>query len=73
MTDTNHPTNPHHVALLISTKQAQALLSLGRTKTEELIKAGELDPIVRIGRRRAITMAALTAFIERHTASGKGK
>lgn len=50
--------------LLISVTEAAKLLSIGRNTAYDLIAAGRL-PSVKLGRRRLVSVAALTAWIAR--------
>lgn len=52
--------------LLLTVKDAQRVLRLGRTKIYALIGAGELDA-VHVGRARRITASSLRAFADRLT------
>jgi excisionase family DNA binding protein len=60
---------------LITPQEAAAMLGIGRTKTYDLIAAGQL-PSVRIGRCVRVPLAGLRAWIEAATSashSGKGE
>lgn len=52
---------------LLRVEEAAKYLSLGRSKTYELIQAGEL-PAVRIGRSVRVSTAGLKAWLARMTA-----
>jgi excisionase family DNA binding protein len=49
---------------LLSVRECGELLGIGRSKTYELISAGDLQ-VVRIGRRTLVPRAAALEFIER--------
>lgn len=55
--------------MLLKVEAAAKLLSLGRTKTYELITAGEL-PVIRVGRAVRVPVAALHQWIEDRTKQG---
>jgi excisionase family DNA binding protein len=51
-------------ALLVSVCEAARRLSIGRTRTFELLSTGELES-VRVGSRRLVPVSALETFVER--------
>lgn len=51
--------------LLLTVREAAALLAIGRTKLYELIEAGQLGT-VHIGRAVRVPRAELDAFVDRH-------
>jgi excisionase family DNA binding protein len=55
---------------LLRVEEAAAWLSLGRTKTYELVARGEL-PSVCIGRSRRVPVSALASFVERLAIDGR--
>ena len=55
---------PATPALLLSTTEAAAALSIGRSKLYELIAAGEIE-VVHIGRSSRVPVDAVHAFVER--------
>lgn len=48
--------------LLLTPEQAAERLGIGRTKTYELIRAGELES-VKVGRLRRVPVDALAAYV----------
>jgi excisionase family DNA binding protein len=56
------------VPLLLRIAQAQQLIGLGRTKTYELVEAGEI-PSIRVGRSRLIRYSALIQWIQKKLTS----
>jgi excisionase family DNA binding protein len=52
------------LVLLLSVEEAGRALGLGRSKTYELIAAGDLE-VVHIGRSARVPVAAIEAFVER--------
>lgn len=67
MTDVAHqqdPTvNPDARPMLLTVKDVEAELQLGRTRTYELVRSGEL-PVVRIGRAVRIPRDALRLWVD---------
>jgi excisionase family DNA binding protein len=66
MTDTTHVSQPmilNSMSMLLTVKDVEAELQLGRTRTYELVRSGEL-PIVRIGRVVRIPRDALRRWID---------
>lgn len=55
--------------LLLRVEDAAKCLSLGRSKTYELIASGVI-PVVRIGRSTRVSRSALEAWIEGHSRNG---
>ena len=55
--------------LLLKVEEAAAALSLGRSKTYELVESGEIQSI-QIGRSRRIPAQALQDFIDRRQVEG---
>jgi excisionase family DNA binding protein len=53
--------------ILLRIEEAADVLSLGRSKTYELIQAGEI-PVVKIGRATRVPATALRAFVDRRSA-----
>jgi excisionase family DNA binding protein len=51
--------------LLMSIPQVCDQLALGRSKVYELIAAGEIRPVIRIGRAVRIPASAISAYVER--------
>lgn len=51
------------VAVLVDVPEAGQRIGLGRTKTWELVRSGELES-VRVGRRRLIPVDAIDQFVE---------
>lgn len=56
--------------LCVRVSSAARLLGIGRTKTYELINAGDLDTI-KVGQAVLVTMKSLEAFVDRRAAPGK--
>lgn len=56
------------VPLSVSIKEARRLLGIGNTTLWELIKDGRIET-AKIGRRRLVIYASLTAFIDRNRAA----
>jgi len=54
--------------MLLTVKDVEAELQLGRTRTYELVRSGEL-PVVRIGRAVRIPRDALRRWVEAHASS----
>lgn len=52
--------------LLVDLPEARRLLSVGKTKLNDLCNSGDLDR-QHIGRKAVITMKSIVAFIERLT------
>ncbi len=50
--------------LTITLAQTRERLGLGRTKTHQLVRAGEFEKLT-VGRRVLITASSVSAFIER--------
>lgn len=65
---TNNAHAPHEQAAL-TVDQAAASLTLGRTKTLELIRSGALRS-VRIGKRIVVPRIALEAFLQSQLEEG---
>lgn len=57
---------------LVRVEEAAAFLSLGRSKTYELIQLGELRA-VKIGRATRVPMAALRQYAERLATEASGE
>jgi len=55
--------NPDARPMLLTVKDVEAELQLGRTRTYELVRSGEL-PVVRIGRAVRIPRDALRRWVE---------
>ncbi len=56
--------------LLLSAEEAASRLGVGRTTIFGLLAAGDLQSL-KIGRRRLIPTAALAAFVEQITTTGR--
>jgi excisionase family DNA binding protein len=56
--------------LLLTVSEAAEVISLGRTKTWQLIRTREL-PAIRIGRRVLVPQQALQRWIVDHTDAGQ--
>jgi excisionase family DNA binding protein len=56
--------------LLLSVKDAAALLGISPGRVYELVNTGEVEAVP-LGRRRMISRDALNRFIEAHTQSGR--
>ncbi len=52
--------------MIVSVKEAMTMLSIGRTKLQELMNSGELK-VVRIGSRTLIRVSDIEKYIERNT------
>jgi len=59
------PDQPKPSALCVRIPIASQMLGIGRTKTYELIEAGELETI-KLGKAVLITTKSLEAFVRRH-------
>jgi excisionase family DNA binding protein len=57
---------------LLSIRRAAEMLSLGHTKTYELLRAGELRS-VKIGRARRIPEAEIAAYVARKLAEAQAE
>jgi excisionase family DNA binding protein len=70
MTDTTQAAGPGSLdamPMLLTVKDVEAELQLGRTRTYELVRSGEL-PVVRIGRVVRIPRDALRQWIDERAA-----
>lgn len=56
------------VPMLLTVKDVEAALQLGRTRTYELVRSGEL-PVIRIGRAVRIPRDALRRWVETQVAA----
>ena len=61
---------PEESPLLLTVRDVEAALQLGRTATYELIRSGRL-PVVRLGRAVRIPRTALVRWIDERCASGQ--
>lgn len=59
---------PGQMPLLLTVRDVEAALQLGRTRTYELVRSGEL-PVIRLGRIVRVPRDELERWIESHTAS----
>jgi len=50
--------------LLVGVEEAAGILSLGRSKTFELVATGEIESL-KVGRRRLIPVLALDTYVQR--------
>jgi excisionase family DNA binding protein len=57
-------TNPTAAPILVTVREAGALLGVGRTTTYELVAAGELE-VVHIGRSSRIPIESVEAYVRR--------
>lgn len=57
---------------LLRIEEAARLLSLGRSKTYQLVQQGEI-PSIHIGKSRRIPTAALQHWIDRQTADAEAR
>ncbi|MBJ7594891.1 MAG: helix-turn-helix domain-containing protein [Candidatus Dormibacteraeota bacterium] len=55
--------------LLLTVRQVEAALQLGRTRTYELLRSGQL-PTLRVGRLIRVSRVALEEWIARQVAAG---
>jgi excisionase family DNA binding protein len=58
-------------SLLLSVEQAAERINLGRTKTFELIKSGDIESVT-IGRLRRVPADAVEAYVARLRAGQRG-
>jgi len=63
-TSGNHPV---HTPMLLTVRDVEAELQLGRTRTYELLRSGEI-PVIRVGRVLRVPRDALRRWIEDQTA-----
>jgi excisionase family DNA binding protein len=56
-------------ALAFNPDRAAEMIGLGRTKTYEVIRTGELRSI-KVGRRRLVPLSAITEFLSQSSAPG---
>jgi hypothetical protein len=56
--------------LAVPVLKAGAVIGIGRTKTLELVKSGDLQSIL-IGRKRLILMASIRRYVEHRQAAQK--
>ncbi len=66
-----HNTNDTAGPLAFEVEDGGRLLGIGRTKTWELVRTGEI-PTIWIGRRRLITRSALEAYVRGREQAGTG-
>ena len=57
---------PGQMPLLLTVRDVEAALQLGRTRTYELVRSGEL-PVIRLGRIVRVPRDELERWIESHT------
>lgn len=62
-------TSPSTPPLLLTVRQVEAALQLGRTRTYELLRSGQL-PTLRVGRLIRVSRVALEEWIARQVAAG---
>ncbi len=55
------------VPMLLTVRDVEAELQLGRTRTYELLRSGSL-PVIRVGRAVRVPRDALRRWVEEHTA-----
>lgn len=55
------------VPMLLTVRDVEAELQLGRTRTYELVRSGSL-PVIRVGRAVRVPRDALRRWVEEHTA-----
>jgi excisionase family DNA binding protein len=55
--------------MLLTVRQVEAALQLGRTRTYELLRSGQL-PTLRVGRLIRVSRVALEEWIARQVAAG---
>ena len=53
--------------MLLTVRDVEAELQLGRTRTYELVRSGSL-PVIRVGRAVRVPRDALRRWVEEHTA-----
>lgn len=55
------------VPMLLTVRDVEAELQLGRTRTYELLRSGSI-PVIRVGRAVRVPRDALRRWVEEHTA-----
>ena len=60
---TGHSVDRHRGAMLLTVRDVEAELQLGRTRTYELLRSGEI-PVIRIGRVLRVPRDALHRWID---------
>jgi excisionase family DNA binding protein len=55
--------------MLLTVREVEVALQLGRTRTYELLRSGQL-PMLRVGRLIRVSRVALEEWIERQTTTG---
>jgi excisionase family DNA binding protein len=63
------PASSSIAPMLLTVRQVEAALQLGRTRTYELLRSGQL-PMLRVGRLIRVSRVALEDWIARQTAAG---
>jgi excisionase family DNA binding protein len=57
----------NRVPMLLTVRDVEAELQLGRTRTYELLRSGSL-PVIRVGRAVRVPRDALRRWVDEHTA-----
>jgi excisionase family DNA binding protein len=55
--------------LLVRPEEAARILALGRSKLYEMLAAGEIGPVIKIGRATRIPVSALHKWMDRQAAA----
>lgn len=65
----NAPSASPTAPMLLTVREVEVALQLGRTRTYELLRSGQL-PMLRVGRLIRVSRVALEEWIERQTTTG---